>query len=70
MMIGLVFMTKILMVARNELVRHAQHEESGLARNVLCEASEESKLKGRLHGDIGVERLVKLKTTIIIFRKS
>jgi hypothetical protein len=64
MMIGLVFMTKIFMVARNEL---AAHEES---EHVLCEASEESKLKGRLHGDIGVERLVKLKTTIIIFRKS
>jgi hypothetical protein len=64
MMIGIVFTTKISMVARNGL---AAHEESGLARHVLREASA---LKGRIRADIGVERSVELKTSIVIFRKS
>jgi len=69
MMIGVVFTTKISMVARNELVRHVLHEESNLARHVhvLREASE---LKSRLHVDVGVERVVELKMSIIIFRKA
>jgi len=64
MMIGVVFTTKISMVARNELARHVLHEESGLAKR------EASELKSRLHADIGVERVVELKTSIIIFRKA
>ena len=64
MMIGVVFTTKISMVARNGL---AAHEESGLARHVLREASA---LKVCIHADVGVERVVDLKTSIIIFRKS
>jgi hypothetical protein len=59
-------MTKIFMVVRNEPARHALREESGLARHALHEASE---LKGHLHADVGVERLVDLKMSIIIFRK-
>ena len=51
------------LVARNAVARD---EESGLARHVLCE---ESELKSRIHGDIGVERVIELKISIIIFRK-
>jgi hypothetical protein len=54
MMIGVVFTTKISMVARNELARHVLHEESGLAKR------EANELKSRLHADIGVERVVEL----------
>jgi hypothetical protein len=68
MMIGVVFTTKISMVARNE---HAAHEESEheIRVHVLCEASEASALKNCIHADIGVERSVELKTSIVIFRK-
>jgi len=56
--------TAISLVARNERRRHALPEESV---HVLCEASE---LKSRIHDDVGLERGVDLKTSIIIFRKS
>ncbi len=67
MMIGVVFTTTISVVARSEHARDVLREESGLARHVLLEAS---KLKGLLHDDIGVERVVELKTSIVLFRKS
>ena len=67
MMIGVVFTTTISVVARSEVVRHVPHDESGLAKHVLREASE---LKSRLHADIGVERGVELKLNIVIFRKA
>jgi hypothetical protein len=53
--------TAISLAARSEVARHVLREESGLA---------ESELKGLLHADIGVERPVELKPSIIIFRKS
>ena len=55
--------TAISLVARNEHARHALHEESGLAKR------EANELKVCIHDDVGVERSVKLKMSIIIFRK-
>ncbi len=57
------------LVARNEHARHVLHEKSGLSRHVHV-LREESELKSRLHADVGVERGVELKMSIIIFRKA